>query len=161
MFNQSVHEGEAFLVLLRLLSCQLLLQADLLLLLVVVLQGRFNINPAGHHGRDALPEGVDLEVVDRPVEAVDLLGGESPYHPGQVRADVVLEDVVLELGWLLDVVVHLLEYLEDELEGFLVDVLDGDVVALLDGLGLLDVLHGGHLLLAEVILFSVDDDYNH
>ena len=155
---QSVHKGEAFLVLLGLLGGQLLLQVKLLLLVIVVLQGRLNINPASHHGGYAFPQCVDLEVVDRPVEAVDLLGGELPYKPGQVVVDVVPEDVVFELGGLSDVVVHLLQDLEDELEGLLVDVLDGDVGALLDGLGLLDVLHGCDLLLVEVVLLSVNGD---
>ena len=159
--SSSVHEGEAVLVLPGLLGGQLLLEADFILLLVVVLQGRLNEHPAGHHGGDALPEGVDLEVVDRPVEAVDLLGAEFLYQPGQVITNVVLEDVVLELGRFLDVVVHLEENIKDEVEGLLVDVLDGDCGALLDGLCLLDVLHGGHLLLVKVVLLSVDDDCNH
>ena len=99
--------------------------------------------------------------MDCPVEAVDLLGVEFPNQFGQVLVDVVLEDVVLELGGLPDVVVHLLEYLEDELEGLLVDVIDGDAGPLLDGLSLLDVLHGCDLLLTEVVLLSVDDDNKH
>ena len=35
--------------------------------------------------------------MDRPVEAVDLLGVEFPYQPGQVLVNVVLKDV-LEFG---------------------------------------------------------------
>ena len=99
--------------------------------------------------------------MDSPVEAVDLLGAESPYQIGQVLVDVVLEDVVLELGGLPDIVVHLMEYLEDKLKGLLVDVVDSDVGPLLNGLGLLDVLHGCDLLLLEVVLLSVDDDNRH
>ena len=77
---------------------QLLLQADLHLLLVVVLQGRLNVNPTIHHGCDTFHQCEYLEVVDCPVEAVDLLGAESPYQICQVLVDVVIKDVFLELG---------------------------------------------------------------
>ena len=62
--------------------------------------------------------------------------------------DVVPENLIFTLRSLLDVVVHLVEYLKDEVEGFLVDALDGDIG------DLLDVLHGGDLLLVETVLLS-------
>ena len=99
--------------------------------------------------------------MDCPVEAVDLLGAESSYHFRQVLVDVILEDVVLELGGLPDIVVHLMEYLEDEVKSLLVNVLDSDGGALLNGLSLLDVLHGCDLLLVEFVLLSVNDDNMH
>ena len=67
MIIGSVHEGETLLVLFRLLSCQLFLQSDLVLLFVVVLEGWFDEDSAGHHSSNTLPQGVDLEIVDSSV----------------------------------------------------------------------------------------------
>lgn len=125
--TDSVHEGEPLLVLLGLLGGEFFLEADFLLLLVVVLEGGLDPDSAGHHSCDAFPEGVDLEEVDSSVERVDVLGVELSDEVGKVLVDVVLEHVVLEFGRLLDFVVHDLEDLQNELEVFLINVRDVDL----------------------------------
>ena len=106
--------------------------------------------------------------MDSSVERVNLLGVESSDHGSQIFINVVFEDVVLKFGGLLDVIVHFLKDLENEVKCFLVDILDGDlnrclsyVGALLDGLSLFNVFHGSDLLLIEVVFLAVNDDYDH
>lgn len=123
----SVHERESLFVLLRLLSCELLLQTDLSLLLVVVLQGGLDPDPAGHHGSDFASEVINLEIMNSPVEFVDFLGVEVADDASQFLADDVFEDVGLDFGTGFHLVVLDLEDLEDELESLLGDIFDGDL----------------------------------
>jgi hypothetical protein len=123
----SVHERESLLVLLRLLSCEFLLQTDLSLLLVVVLKGGFDPDPAGHHGSYFASEVINLEIMDSPVELIDFLRVEVADHFSEFLAYDVFEDVGLDFGAGFHLVVLDLENLEDELESLLGDIVDGDL----------------------------------
>lgn len=123
----SVHERESLLVLLRLLSCEFLLQTDLSLLLVVVLKGGLDPDPAGHHGSYFAPEVINLEIMDSPVELIDFLRVEVSDDFSEFFAYDVFEDVGLDFGAGFHLVVLDLENLEDELESLLGDIVDGDL----------------------------------
>ena len=65
--------------------------------------------------------------MDSSVKGVDFLGIESSNEFGQIFVDVILEDIVLELGGFFDIIVHFLENFKDKLKCLLVDVLDGNL----------------------------------
>ena len=121
----SVHEGETLFVLLRLLSCQLLLQTDFVLLAIVVVQSWLDMNSAGHHTSQRLSQGVDLQRVDCSIEGIDFLGVESSDKFSKFFVDMVFQDVVFEFRRFFNVVLHGFENFENELECFLVDIGDG------------------------------------
>ena len=123
----SVHEGEPLLVLLWLLGGEFFLEANLFLLLVVVLKGRFDPDSAGHHSSNALSEGVNFEEMDSSVESIDFFGVEFSNKPGQILIDVVFEDIVFEFGGFFDFVVHDLEDFQNEFEVFLINIGDVDL----------------------------------
>lgn len=125
--GESVHEGEAFLVLLGDFGVEFLGKVQLLLLIVVVVEGGLDVDAGGHHCGDGAAQGVDLEEVGGAVEVVELLGGEFGDECAEVLADDVLDDAGLDLGGLLDVVVEGGEDVEDELESGLVDIGDFDL----------------------------------
>lgn len=85
------------------------------------------MDAGGDHCRDGLAEGVDLEEVGCAIEVVEFLGGELADECVEFLADHVFEDVGLDFGGLLDLVVEGDEDVEDKLEGGLVDVGDFDL----------------------------------
>lgn len=127
MICESIHEGEALLVLLRNVSIQLLLQFQLALLIVVVLKSWLDVHARGDHCGDGPAEGVNFEEMHGAVESVELLGGKFGNERCQFLSDDVFDDVGLDLGRFLEFVVEGEENLEDELEGLLVDIGDLDL----------------------------------
>ena len=125
--NQSVHEREPLLVLLRDLSVEFLLQLDLNLLIIVILKGGLDVDSAGNDGSDGLSQGSDLEEMGGSVETVEFLGIQPSDEVGEFLADDVLNNIILDFRRLLDIIVELCEYLQDELEITLSDGGDLDL----------------------------------
>ena len=65
--------------------------------------------------------------MDSSVERIDFLWVQFADHFGKFFVDVVLKHVVFQFWWFLNIVFHGSEDLQNELEGFLVDVLDSDL----------------------------------
>jgi hypothetical protein len=71
---RSVHEGEALLVVLGDFSVEFLLQLQLVLFVVVVIEGGLDVDAGGNYGGDGSAEGIYLEEMGGAVEVVELLG---------------------------------------------------------------------------------------
>lgn len=123
----SVHEGEALLVFLGDVSGELDLETQLGLLVVVLGEGGLDEDAAGHDSSDGAAQVADFEEVGSAVEVVEFLGVEFADEGIELLADDVLDDVGGNFGRLLDVVLELVDDMEDELEGLLVDVRDLDL----------------------------------
>ena len=126
-FIQSIHEGEPIFVFFWLLSVQFFLKSDIVLFGIILLEGRFDENSAGHHTGDTLPQCVDFKIMDCSVEWVDLFGVKFVKDLCEFFVDMIFENVVFKFGWFWDVVVHSLEDFNDEFEGLLIDGGDGDL----------------------------------
>lgn len=123
----SVHEGKSLLVFFGLLGCEFFLQSDLFLLLVVVFEGGFNPDSAGHHSSNAFSEGINLQEMNGSVKSIDVFGVEFADQTSQVFIDVIFENIVFQFGRFFDFVVAYFEDFQDEFEVFLIDVGDIDL----------------------------------
>jgi len=103
---RSIHEGEAFLVLLSKISIELLLQIQIDLLSIVVFQSGLDEDTGSNDRSDGPAEGVDLQEMGSAVETVEFLWRKLFDECGQLLSDDVLDDVGLDLGRFLEFVIE-------------------------------------------------------
>ena len=123
----SVHEGEAFLVLLWPLGSEFFFETDFCFLFVIVVKRRFDPDTTGHHCSQTTSQRMDLQVVNCSVVLVYLLGVQVADQLDQIFVEVVLNYVALQLRRFLYVVVHHVQNLENGLKGVLIDVRNSDL----------------------------------